>query len=293
MMRKVILTCAVTGAGDTAGKSPKVPITPAQIADACKEAAHAGASVVHVHVRDPESGQGARDVSLYREVVERLRDGGTDIVLNLTAGMGGALHLADDDPSLIVRGTDLATPAERMAHVAELRPEMCTLDCGTMNFGPTIAVNRVQDLAKMARIALDCGVKPELEVFDLGQIEIARHLITAGLIPGKPLFQLCLGIAWGAPATTTAMLALKLALPADAEWAAFAISRNEFRMVAQAALLGGHCRVGLEDNLYLEKGRLATNGELVTKAKAVLALLDVEVMTPVEARQHLGLVRHW
>lgn len=289
MRDKVILTCAVTGAGDTVGKHPGVPVTPAQIAAACGEAARAGAAIAHVHVRDPSSGQGARDPALFREVVARVRDSGIDIILNLTAGMGGQLLLDPEDPSRMIEGTDLATATERMQHVKELLPELCTLDCGSMNFGDAVVVNRVRDLERMAAIAKRVGVKPELEVFDFGQIEIAKHLIAAGLVSGRPLFQLCLGISWGAPATTESMAAMKAALPADADWAAFAISRNEFPMVAQAALLGGNCRVGLEDNLYLGKGRLATNGELVERAVRILDAIGVGVMSPAEARTHLGL----
>jgi uncharacterized protein (DUF849 family) len=293
MRDKVILTCAVTGAGDTVGKHPGVPVTPAQVAAACVEAAKAGAAIAHVHVRDPKTGQGARDPALFREVVARVRDSGTDIVLNLTAGMGGNLLLDADDPSRMIAGTDLATAAERMRHVEELLPEMCTLDCGSMNFGDAVVVNRVRDLERMAAIAKRVGVKPELEVFDFGQIEIAKHLIAAGLVPGRPLFQLCLGISWGAPATTESMAAMKAALPPGADWAAFAISRNEFPMVAQAALLGGNCRVGLEDNLYLGKGRLATNGELVERAVTILESIGFGVMTPAEARAHLELQKRW
>ena len=291
MKERVILTCAVTGAGDTVSKSPHVPVTPAEIAAACVEAAKAGASIVHVHVRDPATGKGGRDPAHFREVVARVRDSGTDIVINLTAGMGGQLNLAPEDPSRMVEGTDLATPAERMRHVEELLPEICTLDCGSMNFAQDVVINRVRDLEGMARIAQRLGVKPELEVFDLGQIEIAKHLIDSGLIDGRPLFQLCLGIPWGAPATTEAMVALKNALPANADWAAFAISRNEFPMVAQAALLGGNCRVGLEDNLYLGRGQLATNGALVERARSILDSIGASVMTPAETRDALSLRR--
>ena len=288
-----MLTCAVTGAGDTVSKHAGVPVTPTQIAAACVEAAKAGASAVHVHVRDPRTGEGGRDPAHFREVVARVRDSGTDVVLNLTAGMGGNLVLAPDDPSKFVAGTDLATPAQRMQHVSELLPEICTLDCGTMNFGSSIAVNRVSDLELMARIAQQLGVKPELEVFDLGQIQIASHLIAAGLVDGTPLFQLCLGINWGAPATTEAMLAMRDALPSGSNWAAFAISRAEFPMVAQAALLGGNCRVGLEDNLYLGKGELASNGQLVQRACRILDSIGVAVMSPAEARSYLGLQKRW
>ncbi len=286
-----MLTCAVTGAGSTTKKHPGVPITPAQIAAACLEAAQAGASAVHVHVRNTETGEGGRDPAHFREVVARIRESGVDIVLNLTCGMGGRLLLDEEDPSVMIDGTDLARPAERMEHVKELLPEICTIDCGSMNFGREVVINRVGDLERMAKVAQDLGVKPELEVFDYGQIGIARHLIDSGLVDGTPLFQLCLGIAGGTPATTEAMLALRNALPPGAHWGAFGISRAEFPMVAQAAILGGNVRVGLEDNLYLEAGRLASNGELVEKAMRILELLGVSVMTPAEARAALGLVR--
>jgi uncharacterized protein (DUF849 family) len=289
--RAVVLTCAVTGAGSTTKKHPGVPVTPPQIAAACLEAARAGASAVHVHVRDPATGEGGRDPAHFREVVARVRDSGVDIVLNLTCGMGGRLILDDENPALMAAGTDLAPAAERMQHVTELLPEICTIDCGSMNFGREVVINRVGDLERMARIAQQLGVKPELEVFDYGQVGIARHLIDSGLVDGTPLFQLCLGIAGGTPATPEAMIALRNALPAGAQWSAFGISRQEFPMVAQAAMLGGNVRVGLEDNLYLGPGRLASNGELVEKARRILELLDFTVMTPPEARKELGLVK--
>jgi len=292
MTRKLMLTCAVTGAGATTRKHPGVPVTPPQIAAACIEAARAGASVVHIHVRDPETGEGGRDPAHFREVVARIRDSGVDIVLNLTCGMGGRLILDEENPAVMAAGTDMAPPLERMEHVRELLPEICTLDCGSMNFGREVVVNRVGDLERMARFAQRLGVKPELEVFDYGQIGIARQLIDGGLVDGTPLFQLCLGIAGGTPATPEALLALRAALPPGAHWGAFGISRSEFPMVAQAALLGGNVRVGLEDNLYLEAGRLASNGELVEKALKILALLDVAVMTPAETRTALALKRH-
>jgi uncharacterized protein (DUF849 family) len=287
-----MLTCAVTGAGSTTKKHPGVPVTPPQIAASCIEAARAGASVVHIHVRDPATGEGGRDPGHFREVVARIRDSGVDIVLNLTCGMGGRLILDEENPAVMAAGTDMAPPLERMEHVRELLPEICTIDCGSMNFGREVVVNRVGDLERMARFAQELGVKPELEVFDYGQIGIARHLIDSGLIDGTPLFQLCLGIAGGTPATTEAMLALRAALPQGAHWGAFGISKSEFPMVAQAAILGGNVRVGLEDNLYLEAGRLASNGELVEKAMKILALLDVAVMTPAETRTAFALKRH-
>jgi len=224
--------------------------------------------------------------------VKIIRESKTDVVLNLTAGMGGMLHRPHEDPNIDGPGTDLVRSEERFLHVVELLPEICTIDCGSMNFGREVVVNRVGDLERMARLAQQLKVKPELEVFDLGQIGIARQLIDGGLVDGTPLFQLCLGIAGGAPATPQAMLALRDALPPGAQWGAFGISRSEFPMVAQAAILGGNVRVGLEDNLYLSAGRLASNGELVEKAIRILDLLDVHVMTPAETRVALGLTRH-
>jgi uncharacterized protein (DUF849 family) len=290
MNSEVAITCAVTGAGDTAGRSPHVPVTPAQIAAAVIEAARAGAAIAHVHVRDPATGKGARGPHLYREVVERIRASGTDVVLNLTAGMGGNFHLNAEDPKAHGPDTDVVTAAERFVHIVELRPEICTIDCGSMNFGEeAVVVNRPRDLAWMARRARELGVKPELEIFDMGQLINALNLINAGLVDPPPMFQFCLGIAGGAPATTEAMLALRNMIPPGSHWAAFGISRHEFPMVAQAAILGGHVRVGLEDNLYLEKGVLATNGQLVEKAVRILRELGARPMSPAAVRDKLKL----
>jgi uncharacterized protein (DUF849 family) len=289
MNPEVVLTCAVTGAGDSVGRSPHVPVTAEQIANACIEAAQAGASVVHVHVRDPVTGKAARKVEYYEDVVERVRQSNVDVVLNLTCGMGGDLFLDPDQPSRMIDGTDLATPYERMEHVDRLRPEMCTIDCGSMNFGDHVVINRTADLEKMARYAQEWGVKPELEVFDMGQVGTATKLIRAGLVDGDPLFQFCLGIDGGAAASAQSILALKSMIPANAVWAAFGISFHEMPMVAQAVLLGGNVRVGLEDNLYLEKGVLATNGQLVEKAARIVRDLGARILTPAETRQKLGL----
>jgi len=293
MNSKVILTCAVTGAGDTVGKSDKVPVTPKQIADAAIEAAKAGASVAHCHVRNPETGKGARDVELYKEVVERIRESEHDIVINLTAGMGGDLEFesSENPMNFVADGTDFVGPMERLAHVEALLPEMCTLDCGTLNFGDgnTITVHTPDMLRKGAKKIQVLGVKPEMEVFDTGNLWFARKLVEEGLIGDKPLFQLCLGIPYGAEATTTHMKAMVDSLPEGAIWAGFGISRMQMPMVAQAILLGGHCRVGLEDNLYLEKGVLASNGDLVEKARKIIDLLGASVMTPQETRDFLGL----
>jgi uncharacterized protein (DUF849 family) len=289
MNEEVIVTCAVTGAGDSAGRSPHVPVTPPQIAAACIEAAEAGAAIVHVHVRNPETGKADRTVAYYEEVVGLVRESRTDVVLNLTCGMGGDLYLDADRPSQMVEGTDLATPYERMEHVDRLRPEICTIDCGSMNFGDHVVINRTADLEKMARYAQEWGVKPELEVFDMGQVGIATRMVRKGLIDGDPLFQFCLGIDGGAAASAQSILALRSMIPDNAVWAAFGISSHEMPMVAQAVLLGGNVRVGLEDNLYLEKGVLATNGQLVEKAVRIVRDLGARTLSPAEARQKLAL----
>ena len=290
MNKNVIITCAVTGAGDSWARHPDLPVTPEQIAKAVISAAKAGAAVAHIHVRDPKTGKGAREVELFRQVVERVRDSDTDVIINLTAGMGGAWFPDEENPSLPGPGTDMIGPEERLAHVEALRPEICSLDCGTMNFGDDeIYISTPDFLWKMAGLIQEWGVKPELEVFDLGQIWFANQLIEAGRIDSPPLFQICLGIPWGAPADTESMMAMRNALPADANWAGFAITRMEMPMVAQAVLLGGNVRVGLEDNLYLSKGVLASNAQLVERAVGIIESLGSRVVGPAEAREQLGL----
>jgi uncharacterized protein (DUF849 family) len=290
MNNDVIITCAVTGAGDTTSRSNLVPITPRQVADAAIEAAIAGAAVVHVHVRDPQTGQGSRDPALFREAVDMIRDSGVDMIINLTAGMGGDWVPSEADPSLPGPGTDMIGPEERLAHVVECKPDICSLDCGTMNFGGDYTyINTEPYLRTMAKIVQGLGVKPELEVFDLGQIRLARQLIDDGLIDAPPMFQICLGIPWGAGADTESMSALKQALPADALWAGFGISRMQMPMVAQAVLLGGNVRVGLEDNIYLNRGVLASNGMLVERAVEIIERMGARVLGPDEARQKIGL----
>jgi uncharacterized protein (DUF849 family) len=290
MKKNVIITCAVTGAGDSLSRHPDLPVTPEQISDAVISAAKAGAAVAHIHVRDPETGKGSRDVELFSQVVERVRDSDTDVIINLTAGMGGAWFPSEQDPSLPGPGTDVIGPEERLAHVEALRPEICSLDCGTMNFGDNeIYISTPDFLWKMAGLIQSWGVKPELEVFDLGQIWFANQLIEAGRVESPPLFQICLGIPWGAPADAESMMAMRNALPADANWAGFAITRMEMPMVAQAVLLGGNVRVGLEDNLYLSKGVLASNAQLVEHAVGIIESLGSRVVGPAEAREQLGL----
>ncbi len=260
------------------------------MAEAAISAAQAGAAIAHIHVRDPETGQGSRDVELFRQAVELVRSSDTDVIINLTAGMGGAWFPSDDDPAMPGPGTDNIRPEERLAHVDALRPDICSLDCGTMNFGDNeIYVSTPDYLRAMAKLTQEWGVKPEMEVFDLGHVRLARQLIEEGLIDAPPMFQICLGIPWGAYANTESMMAMRSALPPGANWAGFAIGRMEMPMVAQAILLGGHVRVGLEDNLYLDKGVLASNADLVTRAREIIERLGASVASPGEAREILGL----
>ena len=293
MNHNVIITCALTGAGDTTARSPHVPVTPKQIAAAAVEAAKAGATVVHCHVRDPHTGKFSRDVALYREVMERIREADIDIIVNLTAGMGGDLEIGGgENPMDFGPNTDLVGPLTRLAHVEELLPEICTLDCGTLNFGDgdTIYVSTPAQLRAGAKRIQALGVKAELEIFDTGHLWFAKQRIKEGLLD-NPLFQLCLGIPWGAPADTTTMKAMVDNLPADAVWAGFGIGRMQMPMAAQAVLLGGNVRVGLEDNLWLDKGVLATNGQLVERAIEILNRLGARAMTPAEGRIKMGLTK--
>ena len=287
------ITCAVTGAGDTVGKHPAIPVTPRAIADAAIEAARAGAAIAHIHVRDPETGRGARDPALFREVVERIRASGTDVVLNLTAGMGGDLVLgAGERPLPLDRdGTDLAGPLERLAHVEELRPEICTLDCGTMNFaeGDYVMTNTPSTLRTMAKRVQALGVRPELEVFDTGHLAFVKQMVREGLIDSPLLVQLCMGIPYGAPDDPGTLLALVNQLPPGTHWSAFSIGRMQLPYVAMAVLAGGNVRVGLEDNLYLERGVHASNADLVTRAGEILRAMNVRVLGPAEVRETLAL----
>jgi uncharacterized protein (DUF849 family) len=291
---EVFVTCAVTGAGDTAGRSDRVPVTPEQIAEAAIEAARAGAAIAHIHVRDPDTGRGARDPALYRAVVERIRASGVDVVLNLTAGMGGDLVLGGDESPLPPdeAGTDMAGARERLAHVEELLPEICTLDCGTMNFaagGDYVMVNTPGMLRAMAAHVQALGVRPELEVFDTGHLVFVHELIRDGLIDDPPMIQLCTGIPYGAPDDPGTLLAMVNRLPENAIFSAFSIGRMQLPFVGLAATVGGNARVGLEDNLYLSRGRLATNAELVERAVAILESMNVRVLGPEEVREKLAL----
>jgi uncharacterized protein (DUF849 family) len=293
--REVFITCAVTGAADTAGRSDRVPVTPEQIATAAVEAAEAGAAIAHIHVRDPKTGKGARDPALYREVVERVRASGTDVVINLTAGMGGDLTLGSPENPLppANEGTDMAGASERLAHVRELLPEICTLDCGTMNFGAGdyVMTNTPAMLKAMAAQVKSLGVRPEIEIFDTGHLVLAKWLVEQGLIDSPVLVQLCMGIPWGAPDDIGTLMALVGNLPADWIFSAFSIGRNELPYAALAVLAGGNVRVGLEDNLWLGKGQLATNGELVERAAAIVTNMGARLLSPEEVRVKLKLVK--
>ena len=291
MNNEVIVTCAVTGAGDTLSKHPDVPVTPKQIADAAIQATQAGASVAHIHVRDPETGKGSRDINLFKEVVDRIRDSETDVVINLTAGMGGDWVPSEDNPSMPGPGSDMIGPEERLTHVKELLPEICSLDCGTMNFGygNEIYISTPGYLTEMAKMTKEWGVRPELEVFELGQIRFAKYMISQGIIEEPPMFQICLGIPWGADQTVDSMKVMKDEIPDNASWASFGIGRMQMPMAAAAVAMGGNVRVGLEDNLYLDRGVLASNAQLVTRVKEIIERMGSKILTPSETRSKLNL----
>jgi uncharacterized protein (DUF849 family) len=293
---EVFITCAVTGVGETVERSDRVPVTAEQIAESALGAARAGAAIVHIHVRDPDTGKGARDPRLYRDVVNRVRSSDVDVVVNLTAGMGGDLVLGSAEAPLPFDdvGTDMAGATERLEHIAELEPEICTLDCGSMNFaagGDYVLVNTPAILRSMARQVRDLGVRPELEVFDTGHLVLVHELIDEGLIEPPPMIQLCTGIPYGAPDDPSTLLAMVNRLPEGAVFSTFSIGRMQLPFVAMAALVGGNVRVGLEDNLYLSRGRLASNAELVERAVHILEGMNVRVLGPGEVREKLRLRR--
>ncbi len=291
---EAFITCAITGAGDTAGRSEHVPITPEQIAESALGAARAGAAVVHIHVRDPRTGKGGRDLEHFREVVQRIRASGVNVVINLTAGMGGDLVLGGDERPLPYahEGTDMAGASERLRHVEELLPEICTIDCGTMNFaagGDYVMTNTPAMIRAMARKVQSWGVRPELEVFDTGHLVMVKELVAEGLIDDPALIQLCMGIPYGAPDDLPTLLSMVARLPEGAIFSAFSIGRMQLAYVAMSVLAGGNVRVGLEDNLYLSRGRLATNAELVERAVTILEAMNVRVLGPDEVRAKLKL----
>jgi len=294
MNRDVFITCAVTGSGGTQDMSPHVPRSPEQIATSAIDAAKAGAAIVHCHVRDPETGKPSRDPALYREVTERIRDADTDVILNLTAGMGGDLMFdGTESMNRMSQKSDMAGAAERVQHVVDCRPEICTLDCGTMNFAEAdyVMVNTPGMLRDMATRMVASGVRIEIEAFDTGHLWFAKQLVTEGIIPDPVLVQLCMGVPWGAPDDLNTFLAMVNNVPAHWHWSAFALGRNEMPYVAAAVLAGGNVRVGLEDNLYLSKGVLATNAQLVEKAVTIIENMGARVIGPDAVRDRLQLTK--
>ena len=289
MMQKVVLTAAITGAGDTIQKNENVPVTPQELADSAIKCARAGATVAHIHVRDPETGGVSHDPELYAETVRLIREADEDIVINVTSGGGGDFIPSLEHPETGGEGTWIQTPEERFKPIGDLLPEMCTLDCGSVNMGDAIYLSPASWLRKQAQMVKDAGVKPELECFDTGHVSFAKQMIEEGLIEGNPMFQFCLGIPWGAENDTETIEYLKSRIPENAHWSAFGIGKMQLPTVREVAQRGGNVRVGLEDNIYLRKGVKATNEALVEEAKRILAELDIEPLTPAEAREKFNL----
>src|SRR6185436_5055060 len=290
MQRKVMISCAVTGSADTPSRNPAVPVTPEQIAKSAIDAANAGAAIVHIHVRNPKTTKPSMDIAHYREVVERIRASGTDVLINLTTGPGARFTHDENDPSKPSADSTLKSPEDRVRHVMELKPDICSLDMGSLNMGDRVFINTPKHLQAMALAIKDAGVTPELEVFETGHLLLAKRFLENGYVKGPGMFQICLGISWGQPATPEAMTYMRNLLPKDCTWFAFGISLWQFPMVAQAVLLGGHPRVGMEDNIYLEKGKLApSNAALVEKAGKIIQILGDEIATPADARKMLGI----
>lgn len=288
--KEVFITCAVTGSGASHNKSDLVPRSPKEIAESAVDAAKAGAAIVHCHVRDPDTGEPARSPALYKEVTERIRDSKTDVIINLTAGMGGDVVFGPiEAPLPLLPTTDMVGASERMQHVIECRPEICTLDCGTMNFADDVMANTPSILRSMAKIANDCDVRIEIEAFDTGHLWFAKQLVKEGIIRDPVLIQLCMGIPWGAPDDLNTFMAMVNNIPNDWVFSAFSIGKNQMPYVAAATLAGGNVRVGLEDNIYLEKGQLATNAELVEKASSIITNLGSTIIGPDEVRKKLNL----
>ncbi|NRP12285.1 3-keto-5-aminohexanoate cleavage enzyme [Aliiroseovarius sp. xm-m-379] len=295
MNREVFITAAVTGSGGTQDRSPHVPRSPAQIAASAIDAAKAGAAIVHCHVRDPDTGAPSRDLALYREVTDRIRDAEVDVVLNLTAGMGGDIVFGNPESPFPINpeATDMIGATERMAHVAECLPEICTLDCGTMNFAEAdyVMTNTPGMLEAMGRMMTELGVKPEIEAFDTGHLWHAKTLVEQGVLDSPALVQLCMGVPWGAPNDMNTFLAMVNNVPSDWTWSAFSLGRDQMAYAAAATLAGGNVRVGLEDNLWLEKGVLATNAQLVDRAATIITNMGARIIGPEEVRKKLGLVK--
>ncbi|MFP3557896.1 3-keto-5-aminohexanoate cleavage protein [Paraburkholderia sp. SIMBA_049] len=288
---KTLITCAVTGNITRPDQHPRLPITPEQIAIASLEAAKAGAAAVHIHVRDPHTGRPSMDVGLYREVIERIRAVDDALIINLTTGPGGRFIPSEDDPKIAAPGTTLLPPEKRVEHILELKPDVCSLDLNTMNSGADVVINTPKNVTRMAKVIREAGVKPELEIFDSGDIHLALDLIASGVLDGPGLWTFVTGVKYGFAASPETLLYARGLLPPGAIWSAFGVGRFEFPMVAQAWLAGGHVRVGFEDNLYIGKGVLAeSNAQLVARAKEIVTMLGGEVATSREARDMLGLI---
>ena len=289
-MTKTMITCAVTGNLVKPEQTPHLPVTPAQIARACLDAAQAGAAQVHIHVRDPQTGKPSMDVALYEETVKLIRQANTEVIINLTTGPGGRFVPSEDDPKVYAAGTNLVHPLKRVEHIARIRPDICSLDLNTMNSGADVVMNTPRNVRKMAAVIREAGVKPELEIFDSGDIALALDLIADGSLQGPGMWTFVLGVKYGFQPSPETVLYARGMLPQGAFWSAFGIGRQEFPVVAQAFLAGGHVRVGMEDNIYLERGVLAkSNAELVAKAAHIIEQLGGEVMNAAEARDILGL----
>ncbi|MFC7400670.1 3-keto-5-aminohexanoate cleavage protein [Chelatococcus sp. GCM10030263] len=287
---KTVITCAVTGNLTTREQTPHLPVTPAEIAQSCLEAAEAGAAIVHIHVRDPITGRPSMELDHYREVVERIRERNTDLVINLTTGPGGRFMPGEADPRVAGPGTTLTTPERRVAHVAALKPDICTLDLNTMTFGREVVINTPASIRRMAAIIREAGVRPEIELFDTGDTALLHDLIAEGTIDLPITCSLVLGVKYGFPATPEMLLNGRSLLPAGSFWTAFGVGRHAFAMVAQSYLAGGHVRIGIEDAVYLDKGVLApSNAALVEKARKVVEILGGRIATSSDARRLLGL----
>ncbi len=295
MNNEVFITCAVTGSGSTQDRSHHVPRSPEEIANSAIAAAKAGAAVVHCHVRDPKTGAPSRELQYYREVTERIRDADVDVVLNLTAGMGGDMVFGSTEAPLPVNpnGTDMVGATERMAHIKDCLPEICTLDCGTMNFAEAdyVMTNTPGMLRAMGKMMTDLGVKPEIEAFDTGHLWFAKELVKEGVLDGPALVQLCMGVPWGAPDDLNTLMAMVNNVPDDWTFSAFGLGRNQMAYVAASVLAGGNVRVGLEDNLWLAKGKLATNAQLVTRARDIIENMGARIIGPEDVRKKLGLTK--
>ncbi len=296
MNNEVIISCAITGSGDTAKKHPNLPITPKEIAEAAIEAGKAGAAIAHMHVREPD-GKPSRKLQYYKEVADRIRSSSTDIIINFTTGMGGDLEIGEEKNPLnpLGKNSDMIHALDRLEHIEELLPEICTLDCGSLNFGDTnmLFVHTPIQLRHAAKKMQDLGVKPEMEAFEMGHLWFANQLYKEGLIDGPPMYQICLGIPWGSPANTSSMKVMADMIPEEGIWAGFGIGRNQMPMAAQAVILGGNVRVGLEDNLYLEKGIFATNAQLVEKAARIVDDLGAKILNSKQTRDKLKLKKHF